>query len=147
MNDLVHTYPTIWFAIGTAVAGIIFYVANRKVFAMQQEATMNLIITYKEQIAAITVERNTYRENLHLEKQGHTAAQLKLKEVESRPDLSTIQEVMQQVVTSLSSVADKLTSRDPVFDRIEKGFETTTKVLAKVVDHFDAVERRVHKRV
>lgn len=146
MNDLGHIYPTVQFAIGTVVAGIIFFVANRKVFAMQRDATTNLIITYKEQVAALSAERNSYRENLHLEKQGHQTALLKLKEVESRPDLSSIQDVMQQVVTSLSSVADKLTSRDPIFDRIEKGFETTTKVLSKVVDHFDAVERRAHKR-
>lgn len=146
MSDILKSYPPAWLLVGILISGAIFIVANRKVFAMQRDATNNLIITFKEQIAALTAERNNYRENLHLEKQDHTAARLKLTEIEGRPDLTSIQDVMNNVVISLTSVAAKLQSRDPVFDRIEKGFEQTTKILGKVVDHFDAIEKRTRKK-
>ncbi len=89
MNEILKL-PIVWIVLGTVIAGFIFYVANRKVFAMQSTAVQLLATVNKETITALQHERNTYREQLHLEKQSHQTVLLENEHLKAQPNLTEI---------------------------------------------------------
>lgn len=88
--DWVKNADAIWGILGLAIGSVIFFFVNRKVLALQSVAAVNLAKILKDQCAALTLERDDYRMKLHNEKDQHQATQLKLKEMEARPDLTSL---------------------------------------------------------
>jgi hypothetical protein len=80
----------IWVLSGMLVASILFWIVNRKVLGMQAAASGNLARTLDRQIEALERERDDYRTKLHDERDSHQVAELRIKELESRPDLGAL---------------------------------------------------------
>lgn len=131
MTALLQQFPALWLAIGLVLASGVFYIANRKLISWQAHATKSLIDTLDRQIVGLTNERDDYRTKLHAEREGHHACQLRIQELEARPDISKLftaseafyckqTEAMAKLIESIhehdASVADKM---EPIYVSLE----------------------------
>lgn len=97
MNELIEilkTFPAAWTIPGFIIASILacglFYFVNRRVLSYTREATEGWRETTKDQIKALSDERNSYRDQLHGERGSHQASKLRIVELEGRPDISSL---------------------------------------------------------
>lgn len=97
MQDLIELFkmfPAAWtvpgFIVASIFAAVLFAIVNRHVLAYNKEATEGWRATTKDQIKALSEERNGYRDQLHSEREGHQAAKLRIADLESRPDISAL---------------------------------------------------------
>jgi hypothetical protein len=123
MIELLQKFPALWLIVGVICASAIFWIANRKVFMWQAQATDGLVRTLKEQIHAITDERDDYRNKLHSEKELHGAAKLRIQEMELRPDVTAL------------------------FKASEAFYTEQTKAMSTLVQSFQQHDRMVNERM
>lgn len=92
--EILKTFPAAWSIPGFIIAGVfgavLFAIMNKRVLAYNREATEGWRETTKDQIKSLNDERNSYRDQLHTERNAGTAAKLRIVELESRPDISAL---------------------------------------------------------
>ena len=120
--------------IGMVLAGMIFYFANRKVLALTTTASELLSKTQREHIAAMTAERDDYRNKLHDEKNNHQATAAKLVELRSRPDVSTLHTLLTEQSTVLRQISNSFATH--MHDDSEI-FKEITHALARISEKLD----------
>jgi replication-associated recombination protein RarA len=92
--DEVIQLKGLWVLFGVVIAGVSFWFANRKVFQLQSLANENLFKTLQRSCENLERERNEYREHLHTERATHQISQLRIKELEARPDITGLETLL-----------------------------------------------------
>lgn len=123
--DILRQFPALWMVFGLVLASGAFLYANKKIFAWQKEATQNLIGTLKENISTLTTERNGYRDTLHTVRNDLgsqiNAAQIRIKDLELRPDMTLLFETSKDFYTNQAEVqAKQATAMQQLIDAIHK---------------------------
>jgi hypothetical protein len=137
--------PFVRTLLGMAIGALLVWFANRKLISLQGEAARELASTYLRQNEALTSERNEYREKLHDERDRHQAAELRIKELEARPDLSSLTVLLKDNQNWMRDLGDQLRSHSEsdakLFGQISESLSTALKeypkALEKMSDRFD----------
>lgn len=90
MAEFFKAFPMLWALVGLVFAGGVFWVSSQRVFVMQGQANENLVKTLERHNSALETERDDYKNKLHTERDNHQSTQLKVKELELRPDMTTL---------------------------------------------------------
>lgn len=133
MEALSH-FPGAVLLLGILVAGIIFYVANRRVFIWMGSATELLRTTLLSQIAEITKERDDYRIKLHEEKGLHQVTVNALTEARSRPDVNTIHTLLTEQSSVLREIFTSFQSHKSDDSKV---FKEITHALVRISEKLD----------
>lgn len=129
--------------IGTLVAGVIFLIASRHVFAMQGLATDNLVKTLDRQIEVLEKDRDSYRASLHDERDAHQALQLRLKEIENRPNLASINGLLAAHIASVEKISATLESH---IEADAKMFQGLSDALERIPDTLERMSAAFDRR-
>lgn len=139
MTELIKEFPALWALLGMVFSSVVFMISSRKIFVLQGVASENLSRTLNRQMEALETERGYYRDKLHAERDSHQECQLKVKELEQRPDLSGLKELltsqqswMKQLGESLKQIDLSMSKIPGQLDRLSIGFdERQEKMLAQ----------------
>lgn len=132
MNDWINTSEILgirglWMLFGALVTAALFWLVNRKVLRMQAEAAEKLAVILDRQIKALEKERDDYRNKLHDERDGHQSTLLRIKELESRPDFSTLVTLLEDQRNWMRELGTTLREHSEsdarIFGMIEKSLE------------------------
>lgn len=146
MIELLKQFPALWLVGGFVIASGVFWIANRKVFMWQAQATDGLIKTLKEQIHALNDERDDYRTKLHNERELHNAAKLRIQEMELRPDVTALFKASEAFYTEQTKAMSSLVASFQQHDRmvnermapIYESLETMGKGIQELLRRTDA---------
>lgn len=178
--------PTIWaglsLVVGAVVTLLIMLAVNRRYGPLQAKALNDLVDLYKKQIAASTgalemqrshyemehaetkVERDNYRQLLHAEKEIHQATQLRVAELENKPDVSRLYEsekawnekreafylrmaeCLAQIADTQSKTTKQIASYDTAFDeRMRKHITPLESGMREIVKSMKELVRFIKK--
>jgi hypothetical protein len=141
MIELLKEFPASWIIVGTIISGAIFFFANHRVFTLQRSATENLARVYKETISALTTERDTYRDKLHRERDAHQATLLENETLKTRPDLTSISELLHDQSNVMKQIGDSLKAHveddAKIFKKIDESLSKLPGTLESMTRAFD----------
>lgn len=106
-----------------------FVLGNILALAVCYTAMKALIKIQREHIQELSAERDDYRTKLHASRNDEQKLTTRINELESRPDLRSLSEMMTGHNRVINALVDKLTSRDLIFERVEEAFVKTTTAL------------------
>jgi hypothetical protein len=107
---------------------------------------------YRDQIKTLMEERQDYKDKLHTEKDEHYATTLKLAEAETRPDLTSIEQLLKIYSASTEKISSTLeahvhedaksflaiqTALDVIPSRLSEQSDLFTKALKNQADAFN----------
>lgn len=135
----------LWMLAGMILATGIFWLVNRKVLKLQASAAEKLAKTLDRQIEALERERDDYRNKLHDERDAHQACQLRMKELEARPDLTTLTALLEDQKNWMRSLGESLANHSEsdakIFGKIEEALSRFPGELKRMSDAFDERQR------
>lgn len=139
MNDWIkflEAFPASWFIFGVFVAWLFFF---------------KLAAVYKEQIATLREEREDYKQKLHAEKGSHQATLLENESLRMRPDLTTIEKLLDRQADTMEKMGESLDQHikddAKIFTSIESAMKQIPEAMAKMSDGFDKRQAAVMKRL
>lgn len=143
MTELFQHFPAAWGLLGMIFASVIFLIASRQVFKMQGIANENLVKTLDHQINALKDEKDVYKDQLHGEKNSHQATLLRLKELESRPDMTSLASLLSSHISSVQKISSTLEGH---VQSDAKMFEKLTESLSKIPTTLDKMSASFDRR-
>lgn len=108
MTDLLRSFPALWSLFGVVMAAGVFLIASKRIFTMQGVASENLAKTLQHRIDALEVDRTYYRERLHAERVAHQVSELRVKELESQPDLTDLKDLLSTQRSWMETLGDAM---------------------------------------
>lgn len=128
MADFLNHFPAAWAVIGMLATTALF----PYIFRYQREALTSYREFMSDRLKGVIEERNCYREQLHTERDEHNTTLLRCKELEMRPDLSDVKNVLEEQSRVLKGIMD--------------AFEAHSKEDAQVFTKIIAVLERLEKK-
>jgi len=141
--DFFKAFPAAWVVIGTIISGFIFYFANRRVFALQRESLGTLTEVHKETIRTLSIDRDSYRDKLHTERDEHQKHLSELEALRQRPDLTTIHGLLSEqsdvMRTIGKSVESHIASDAVIFAQINDSMTKIPVALSTLTNRIESL--------
>lgn len=145
-NDILNI-KAFWGLLGTCIGGFLFWLGSRKVLRLQGVAAESLAATLDRRIQAVEKERDEYRDKLHAERNERQAIELRAKELEARPDLTSLTTLLSDQKDWMRALGKDLaqhTESDArVFGKIE---ESLTTALTRFPEQLEKMSKAFDER-
>lgn len=128
--DLLKEFPALWVLMGGILSAFMFWFLNRNVFSLTQSAQAQLAKTYKEQIDAVTNEKDFYRQKAQEQSGELQKFALRVSDLESKPDLTKIFE----------SYREEANRRFALYQEQSRVLERLANLIQEVITKFNAQE-------
>jgi hypothetical protein len=114
--QILKEFPAIWAFLGAVISSVLTFIITKRTGPIYAGAMKDLQVMhndmvsgYKTQIVELSAERNSYREQLHRERDLHQVTMAKLSDLESRPNVDQVYKGQQEFFTKMSAHMDEQT--------------------------------------